>query len=284
MDQQKTGQLIAQRRKELNMTQKMLAEKLSISDRAVSKWERGAGFPDVSLIEALADALQLTLPELFQGEQCPAPLVEDTSAREVLHFTLHKIRRHRRIILVLCVLLTLLASVLLFSTLRNRGWQQERRISPETAVSIAPEILITTDDYNLIDVILSDPVLGSHYEPFPLWKESTGHRLENEEARAFTDYFDDLGQELQYACIDIGGSSLTVIYATSSTSVYLTYTKDTLRKTVVTSEHPIWDAAGQLIPMEQRHGDRIDLRNENNEAFYQSGYTASWLERLGLIY
>ena len=48
MDNGKTGTLIAARRKELGMTQKELAEKLHISDRTVSKWERGAGFPDVS--------------------------------------------------------------------------------------------------------------------------------------------------------------------------------------------------------------------------------------------
>ena len=51
MDNAKTGALIAARRKELNLTQKELAEKLHISDRTVSKWERGAGFPDISLLE-----------------------------------------------------------------------------------------------------------------------------------------------------------------------------------------------------------------------------------------
>ena len=278
MDQQKTGQLIAQRRKELNMTQKMLADIVGVSDRAISKWERGAGFPDVSLIEALADALQLSLSELFQGERQPAPTPEDTSAREVLHFTLPKIRRHRRIILVLCILLTLLGASLLFFSLGNSGWQNERLISAETAVSIVPEIPITTDDYALIEAVLADPVLGAYYEPYPLWKEITSYTLENEDARAFTNYFDNLGLELQYACIYINGSSLAVIYGTRHTSVYLTYTAEAVSKTVVTVEFPIWDAAGHLIPLEQRRRDRIDLRNENNEAFYQSGYIAGWLE------
>lgn len=50
MDAGKTGELIAQARKQKNMTQKQLAEALHISDRTVSKWERGAGFPDVSLL------------------------------------------------------------------------------------------------------------------------------------------------------------------------------------------------------------------------------------------
>ena len=64
MDRTKTGALIAAARKEQNMTQKELAAALHVSDRAVSKWERGAGFPDISLLEPLADALeQGTVPE-----------------------------------------------------------------------------------------------------------------------------------------------------------------------------------------------------------------------------
>lgn len=68
MDNGKTGALIASRRKELSLTQKELAERLHISDRTVSKWERGAGFPDVFLLESLAEALDLSILDLVQGE------------------------------------------------------------------------------------------------------------------------------------------------------------------------------------------------------------------------
>ena len=68
MDKEKTGALIAAARKEKNMTQKELAKALHVSDRAVSKWERGAGFPDVSLLEPLADALGLRVLDLLRGE------------------------------------------------------------------------------------------------------------------------------------------------------------------------------------------------------------------------
>ena len=69
MDNQKTGALIARRRQELGLTQKELADRLNVSDRTVSKWERGAGFPDVSLLEPLADALGLSVLELIRGER-----------------------------------------------------------------------------------------------------------------------------------------------------------------------------------------------------------------------
>ena len=69
LNTQKTGSLIASIRKEQNLTQQDLAAKLGVSSAAISKWERGIGFPDVSLIEPLARALDITITELFKGER-----------------------------------------------------------------------------------------------------------------------------------------------------------------------------------------------------------------------
>ena len=69
MNAQKTGSLIAAIRKEQNRTQQDLANKLGVSSAAISKWERGIGFPDVSLIEPLATSLGITIAELFKGER-----------------------------------------------------------------------------------------------------------------------------------------------------------------------------------------------------------------------
>ena len=56
MNAEYTGKKIAELRKEKNLTQKELAKKLHVTDKAVSKWERGVNFPDLGLMEALADA------------------------------------------------------------------------------------------------------------------------------------------------------------------------------------------------------------------------------------
>lgn len=69
MDNAKSGKLIMEGRKAKGMTQKALAEKLGISDRTVSKWERGAGFPDVSLLPELARVLELSINELIGGQR-----------------------------------------------------------------------------------------------------------------------------------------------------------------------------------------------------------------------
>ena len=77
MDNQKTGALIAETRKELHLTQKDLAEQLHVSIQAVSKWERGLSFPDVLLLEPLAELLGLSVSELLAGE-CKPPTQKQT--------------------------------------------------------------------------------------------------------------------------------------------------------------------------------------------------------------
>ena len=68
MDQIKIGKFIAECRKKENLTQMQLAEKLNITDRAVSKWERGKALPDASIMLALCNILKITVNDLLSGE------------------------------------------------------------------------------------------------------------------------------------------------------------------------------------------------------------------------
>ena len=95
MDKAKTGALIAAARKERNMTQKELAKVLHVSDRAVSKWERGAGFPDISLLEPLADTLGLGVLDLLRGER-GAESQPELTVREALAFLGEQAKRQTR--------------------------------------------------------------------------------------------------------------------------------------------------------------------------------------------
>ena len=69
MDQIKIGKFIAENRKALSLTQRELAEKLHISDKAISKWETGNGLPEVSLMIPLCEALKINVNELLSGEK-----------------------------------------------------------------------------------------------------------------------------------------------------------------------------------------------------------------------
>ena len=68
MDQIRSGRLIAEERKKKGYTQRQLAEKLNISDKTISKWECGNGFPEVSLLLPLCEELGITVNDLLSGE------------------------------------------------------------------------------------------------------------------------------------------------------------------------------------------------------------------------
>ncbi len=84
MNNEKMGNFIFEMRRSQNLTQKELAAKLEITDKAISKWERGISCPDISLLIPLARILGVTTSELLNGEKCAAPekskdvLVEET--------------------------------------------------------------------------------------------------------------------------------------------------------------------------------------------------------------
>ena len=69
MDQVKIGKFIADCRKEQGLTQAQLAEKIGVSDRAVSKWETGRSMPDSSIVLQVCDAIGINVNELLNGER-----------------------------------------------------------------------------------------------------------------------------------------------------------------------------------------------------------------------
>ena len=68
MDAEKVGKFIAKNRNDKNLTQSQLAERLHITNKAISRWERGVGFPDISLLEPLSRELNVSILELLKGE------------------------------------------------------------------------------------------------------------------------------------------------------------------------------------------------------------------------
>ena len=68
LNQYVTGAIIKRLREKENMTQSQLAEKLNVSDKTVSKWETGKGYPDIALVEPIAKALGISVTELLSGE------------------------------------------------------------------------------------------------------------------------------------------------------------------------------------------------------------------------
>lgn len=69
MNQLTTGKFISKKRKEKNMTQEQLAEKLRVSNKTISKWETGKCMPDYGVVKSLCEELEITIAELMDGEE-----------------------------------------------------------------------------------------------------------------------------------------------------------------------------------------------------------------------
>lgn len=122
MDKEKFGKFVATLRKEQGLTQKELAQKVNLTDKAISKWERGLSYPDISILEQLSIELDISILELMKGERMPQDLsLSVEEAKEVVDQSLeisdHEItRKHIRsknIILLCLVLVMLLVSIVL---------------------------------------------------------------------------------------------------------------------------------------------------------------------------
>lgn len=98
MDNAKMGELIRDSRKEKGLTQKDVADKLGITDRAVSKWERGICAPDIAYIEELAEMLGLTVAELIAGQRMEHPPAQEVESaiKETITYSQNEMQSKRK--------------------------------------------------------------------------------------------------------------------------------------------------------------------------------------------
>jgi len=124
VDTKKFGAFIAAVRKEQNMTQLELAGKLQVTDKAVSKWERGLGFPDINTLEPLADALGVSLLELMRSERTANAEVASDDATAALTDAFALVRFQRKAERAAILKITGSIAVLLFMVflIDGIGW------------------------------------------------------------------------------------------------------------------------------------------------------------------
>lgn len=148
MDQTKIGKYIAEKRKALGLTQMELADKLGMSNKSVSKWERGVCLPDVSLYSELCTILGISVSEFLAGEDIEPEKIAERSEETIISVTKDGKRRSRKFkiasialgaaVIILCaVLITSLARQGVFSSNYIMGYDidcEEYR----TAQSILP--------------------------------------------------------------------------------------------------------------------------------------------------
>ncbi len=98
MDQIKIGRFIAERRKLKNLTQMQLAEKLGITDRAISKWENGKGMPDSSLMLELCAELDISVNELLCGEVIEMTNYNEKAEQQLLEMAKEREKKDKQLL------------------------------------------------------------------------------------------------------------------------------------------------------------------------------------------
>ncbi len=126
LDKEKFGEFVSKLRKEQGMTQKELAERLFVSDKAVSKWERGQSLPDITMLNPLADALGVTAAELLncgkiEGEKVDASQVDEIVEKAIEFNKEPDISKRKRFkIYIICLLVGAAATYYFY---KNNGAQ-----------------------------------------------------------------------------------------------------------------------------------------------------------------
>ena len=87
MNQEKIGKFIAELRKEKNMTQQELANKISVTDRAISNWENGRRLPDYSLLKDLSKELNISINELLSGERLSEKALKEKADENIIKYS-----------------------------------------------------------------------------------------------------------------------------------------------------------------------------------------------------
>ena len=105
MDLIKIGKYISEKRKALGMTQKQLAEKLDMSDKSVSKWERGVCLPDVSIYSELCSALGISVNEFLAGEDIERENLAQKSEENLFGVAIRSKRKQRQLKSIICALI-----------------------------------------------------------------------------------------------------------------------------------------------------------------------------------
>lgn len=158
MDAHKFGNFVAITRKENHMTQAELASKLQVTDKAVSRWERGLGFPDINTLEPLAEALGLSVLELMKSERIREPDIQCTDASVVLSDTIKEVgmqrlqeRKQERRIIAVSIVLTMVLSLFVL-LMDNVGWSVQNVLFTGLCVVLPLMSIIALTAFTIVGI------------------------------------------------------------------------------------------------------------------------------------
>lgn len=153
LDNKKIGNFIKNLRKKIGLTQKELAEKIGVTDRAISKWERGLGCPDISLLEIVAKELNVSILELLKGEHIDnkeslkdKDLIESMTLSK--NITINKFKKYFNVFTISIV--SLMCLIIIFQNLKNMYFVVKKYDTEPYYVDNSVKLEKLDDKYELI--------------------------------------------------------------------------------------------------------------------------------------
>jgi len=143
MDLIKIGKYIAFKRKEQDLTQKQLAEKLNMSDKSVSKWERGICLPDVTVYLELCKILGISINEFLAGEDIPKETIEQKAEENIIQITKDNKNKQKylkkiiRLLIVMLVVFIFITSIFIYKKLTQPQNYIEPYLEKSTEMQMA---------------------------------------------------------------------------------------------------------------------------------------------------
>lgn len=159
MNYDKIGEFIKNKRKERNLTQNELAKRINVTDKAISKWERGLGCPDVSLLEVLSKELDVSILELLQGREIENEVIKVTEADDYIKSTINisndltknKIKNiFNRIIELSIVFIVLLLTILNIIQFKYMDKEYTYRVTRDTYETMTGALTMIDNNINKI--------------------------------------------------------------------------------------------------------------------------------------
>ena len=154
MNQEKIGKFIAKIRKEKNITQQVLANKIGVTDRAISNWENGRRMPDLSLIKPLCDELGITINDLLSGEKIDQQDYQEKLEENILNTINYSEKKLKNIkktfkIILFIILIIILLFITMFTIDINRMKNQKSVIFSTWGFKYIPPINLDDENINL---------------------------------------------------------------------------------------------------------------------------------------
>lgn len=121
MNAAKTGSFISQLRKEKGLTQKQLADVLGVTDKAVSRWETAKNYPDIELLEQIAQFFDVTVSELLEGKKIPKENLADISENQVVEQIKNNKKSKKKYQLTIAIILCMIIAFFSFLVVLEPG-------------------------------------------------------------------------------------------------------------------------------------------------------------------